>query len=91
MENLSEASDQLTQALKEIENEQEEYWNTMTKEQQLMVFCAVVRRIHRAELVEQRSYRGVLYDAFDFGIESYVRAQDAGYLEIHNLLVKDES
>jgi hypothetical protein len=91
LQSLSEVSEMYIQALNEIENEQEQYWNSMTKEQQLMVFCAVVRRIYKAELIEQRSYRGVLYDAFGFGMESYVQAQDAGYIDIHNLLVKDES
>ena len=84
-ETLAKASEAYTQALKEIENEQEEYWNGLTEEQRLMTFCAVVRRIHKAKFDEMTSYRGTLYSVFGFGMESYVQAQDAGYLDIHNI------
>lgn len=84
-ETLSTASEAYTQALKEIENEQETFWNGLTEDQRLMTFCAVVRRIHKAKFGEMTSYRGTLYGVFGFGMESYVQAQDAGYLDIHNL------
>jgi hypothetical protein len=82
---LQEAGEDLSAALKGIEQEQEAYWHSLTQEQRLMAFCAVVRRIHRAEIVEHRSYRGSLYDVFGFGFEAYIQAQDAGYMDIHNL------
>lgn len=81
---ISKFSEFLNSALKEIENEQETYWNSLSKEEQLKVFCCVVRRIYEGEIAERRSYRGVLYDTFGFGFEAYVQAQDAGYLAIHN-------
>jgi hypothetical protein len=85
MESLQELSAVFNAAMKEIEVKQEAYWDSLTKEQQLMAFCAVVRRIHRGEIVEDRSFRGMMYDVFGFGLESYGQAQDAGYLDIHNL------
>jgi hypothetical protein len=85
---LQESSEMFTQLMKEIEQEQEEFWNGLTEQQRLMAFCSVVRRIHQAEFVEKTSYRGTLYGVFDFGMESYVQAQDAGYLDIHNALVE---
>jgi hypothetical protein len=66
--------------------QQEQYWNSLTKQQQLDVFCAVVRRIHKGEVQLQGSYRYVLYDVFGFDMDSYVAAQYAGFLDIHNLL-----
>lgn len=81
---LSELSRLYNEAMADITEMQEQYWNSLTKEQQLDAFCCVVRRIHKAELVEQRSYRGTLYDIFDFGPESYAQAQNAGFLELHN-------
>lgn len=74
-------------AMKRIEDESEKYWNSLTKEQQLDVFCAVVRRIYDGEVDHPRSYRGVLYDIFGFGPEAYAQAQMAGYLTLHNLIM----
>lgn len=84
---LEKFSSEFEEAIKEIENEQEAYWNSLSKEHQLMAFCAVVRRIQNGEFVHHRSYRGMLYDIFGFGPEAYVQAQDAGFLEIHNAIV----
>lgn len=72
--------------MQEIEDEQESFWNSLSKEDQLKAFCAVVRRIHEGDVELNGSYRYVLYDVFEFGPESYVRAQYAGYLDIHNLI-----
>lgn len=75
-------------SMKDIEKEQEKFWNSLSKEEQLKAFCAVVRRIYEGELVDEGSYRYVLYETFGFGPEAYAQAQCAGYLTIHNLLVK---
>lgn len=83
---LEETSKMFKEAMDSIEKEQEEFWNSLSKEDQLKCFCAVVRRIYDGELKDQCSYRGMLYSKFGFGMESYVQAQVAGYLEIHNIL-----
>jgi hypothetical protein len=72
------------QAMSAIEHEQEAYWNSLSKDDQLKAFCSVVRRIYRGEIEKGQSYRGVLYDTFGFGPESYCQAQMAGYLALHN-------
>lgn len=74
------------QIMKEVEAEQETYWNSLTKEEQLKCFCAVTRRIYQGEIVDRGTYRWVLYNVFGFGPESYGAAQDAGYLTIHNCI-----
>jgi len=38
-------SESYEKAMKEIEQRQEEYWNSLSKDDQLKAFCAVVRRI----------------------------------------------
>lgn len=81
-----ELSDMFNKVMNEIEQQHEEYWNSLTKEQQLAAFCAVSRRIHQGELVDQGSYRHVLYGVFGWGPEAYAPAQLAGYLEIHNAI-----
>lgn len=84
LENLDKASEVFNQAMKELEDKSEQYWNSLTKEQQLDAFCAISRRIYRGEIEQQGSYRYVLYQVFGFGPEAYAQAQDAGYLAIHN-------
>lgn len=81
---FAETSELFQQAIDRMELEQEEYWNSLSKEQQLMAFCAVSRRIFKGEIEDRGTYRYVLYDVFGFGPESYLPAQVAGYLAIHN-------
>jgi hypothetical protein len=80
----------LADLFKELEDnllkEEEDFWNSMSKEDQLKAFCAVIRRLHKGEIVDGRSYRGVLYGTFGFAEEAYMRAQFAGFLDIHNAL-----
>lgn len=89
-EEWQEMTAQLQERLKELEQQQEDYWNSLTAEQQLDLFCCVIRRMVRGELNEGRSYRGVLYDVFNWGPEAYGIAQLAGYIELHNSIFKKE-
>lgn len=83
---LEEISKTFNEIMDSIKQEQEDYWNKLSEEDRLKVFCAVVRRIHDGELVKNHSYRGMLYDVFGFGPEAYVQAQMSGYMDIHNIL-----
>ena len=87
---LNEISDSFNEAMEELKNEQEAYWNSLSKEDQLKTFCAVVRRIHKGDIVDKGSYRYVLYQVFGFGPESYAQAQMAGYLALHNSIFDGE-
>lgn len=73
-------------AMNGIKNEEEDYWKSLSVDQQMAAFNCVIRRLYEGEIAEQRSYRGVLYDVFGFGPESYARAQMAGFLAIHNAI-----
>lgn len=68
------------------EKESEAFWNSLSAEQQLQAFCAVMRRIYRGEIEEGRTYRGMLYDVFKFPPKSYAIAQMSGFLTIHNCI-----
>lgn len=68
------------------EKESEAFWNSLSEEDQLKAFCAVSRRIYQGELVEQGTYRYVLYDVFGFNTDSYRKGMDCGYFAIHNIL-----
>lgn len=76
--------------IEEIKAGEEKLWNSLSKVEQLQMFCAVVRRIYQGEIVDGRSYRGVLYDTFGFGQEAYLRAQFAGFMDLHNAIYTHE-
>ena len=90
LEELSEMGQRFQAVVDEMEKEQEEYWNSLTKEQQLMAFCAISRRIVDGEIKQKGTYRYVLYNVFGFGPEAYMPAQVAGYLSIHNAIFDAE-
>jgi ABC-type Fe3+-citrate transport system substrate-binding protein len=71
----------------EQEAEVEAWWKALSQEERERAFYAVVSRIFQAEIVEKRSYRGVLYDVFGFDANMYVSGMECGYMTIHNSLV----
>jgi hypothetical protein len=83
---LDDIREPFMEAMKRSEEESEEMWNSLTHDEKLNVFCAVIRRIYEGEIEKRGSYRYVLYDVFKFGPEAYVQAQIAGYLSIHNAI-----
>jgi hypothetical protein len=87
---LEEIQNDFNRVFKELELEQEQHWNSLSKEDQLKCFCAVARRIYQGEIEKHGSYRYVLYDVFGFGPEAYAQAQMAGYLSIHNSIMPDD-
>lgn len=91
-------SDELNKAIQDLAEAQDlndqEYrkqvdlwWQSLSIQEREMAFYAVSQRIHQGELVDKRSFRGVLYGTFGFGTEMYGVAMDCGYLAIHNAIV----
>jgi hypothetical protein len=70
----------------ELEEDHNKFWNGLSKDDQLKAFCSVMRRLYKAEIEQNSSYRHTLYDVFGFGPESYVQAQVSGFLAIHNAI-----
>ena len=66
--------------------EMKEWWENLPSEQQQWAFYNVCRLIYKGDVEERRSYRGVLYDIFGWGPESYSLGMEARYMEIHNML-----
>lgn len=84
-----ELSEAFQRAEKAMTEEQEDFWKNLSSDDQIKAACAVVRRIVKGDLVDQGSYRHVLYSVFGWGPESYVPMQLAGYLELHNSIYSD--
>ena len=70
----------------DLEQDHDKFWNGLSKDDQLKAFCSVMRRLFKAEIEQNSTYRHTLYDVFGFGPESYVQAQVSGFLAIHNAI-----
>lgn len=86
LEELDEISKKFNEAIEENKKRYNAKWEALSDEDQIDYFCAVIERVHRGDVVEKRSYRGVLYSVFGWGPEAYMAAQCAGYLDIHNMI-----
>lgn len=85
------ASEAFNQAMEEYQKEADDLWNSLPYNDRLKLFCAVSKLIHKGEIQDRKSYRGILYDTFEFESDAYAAAQCAGYLEIHNAIYDGES
>jgi hypothetical protein len=81
-----ELSDMWNEATKEYNQKMTTWWENLPTEQQQWAFYNVCRLIHKGDVEDKRSYRGVLYDTFGWGPEAYVLGMEARYMDIHNLL-----
>lgn len=69
---------------KQFAEERKKFFLSLSKEQQLLVFCEVVSKLYQAEIMDKKSYRGVLYGEFGFDKDAYLAAQMSNFLELHN-------
>jgi hypothetical protein len=74
---------------KQTEREMDEWWNALTKDDQMKAFYSVVKRLVDGELEQKGSYRYVLYDVFGFGAESYMLGMMCGFMSLHNSIERD--
>lgn len=74
---------------KQTEREMNEWWNSMSKDDQMKAFYSVVKRLVDGELEQKGSYRYVLYDVFGFGPESYMLGMMCGFMSLHNSIERD--
>lgn len=74
------------EAREAYEKDAESFWDSLPYDDKLKVFHAVVKRIYKAEIEDQGSYRYALYDVFGFGADAYMLGMDCHYFDLHNLL-----
>lgn len=77
-------TNEIIEAKKEYEKLAKEFFENLNYEDQLKVFYHVVKNIYDAELTENLTYRGILYDKFKFETDSYSVGMDCGFLDLHN-------
>jgi hypothetical protein len=86
---LAELGQEMQKYKDQYEVENDAWWNGLTEKERQDAFYAICKRIYQGEIVDQGSYRYVLYDVFKFGPEMYGAGMDCGYLTIHNSIVVD--
>lgn len=83
---LSETSQIFEDVEKQYGEDCDQFWKNLSEEDRLKAFFSVCKRINQGDIVDERSYRGVLYTAFGFGPEAYSIGMWCGYMSIHNLI-----
>ena len=49
LDELNKTSNAFNEAMNEIENQEEAWWNSLTEDERINAFCCVSRRIYRGE------------------------------------------
>lgn len=62
------------------------WWDKLSETERQQAFYAVCKRIHKAEVERNSTYRGTLYNVFGFGPEMYGQGMDCGFFALHNQL-----
>ena len=75
---------------KSYEAKNDEWWNSLSQEEREDAFYAVVKRIHKAELIDKGTYRWAIYEVFGFDAGMYSLGMECGYMDLHNALVDTE-
>lgn len=89
-EKWEELAEMFEESRKINEQNENKFWEGLSYEDKLNAFCYVTRKLSKAELDEQGSYRYVLYDVFKFEPDSYTRGMDSGYMALHNAIFSTE-
>ena len=89
-EDFKRFQEDMNMAKDQYDSDAESFWNNLSYDDKLKAFYAVTKRIHKGDVQDKGSYRYVLYDVFDFDMDSYGVGMDSGYLDIHNSIYTDD-
>lgn len=90
LDGLAKLSQQMEESRKQYEAENDAWWNGLTEKEREDAFYAVVKRICKAELKDQGSYRYALYDVFGFNEGMYMRGMECGFIDLHNSIIDED-
>jgi hypothetical protein len=77
-------------AIEEYKQKAKEYFESLEVDNQLLLFFHITNTIFENYFKDGGSYRGLLYDKFGFGPESYTLGIDSGMFELHNSIFTPE-
>jgi hypothetical protein len=66
------------------------WWENLPYEDKLKAFYVVTKKIHKGDLLDNGSYRYVLYDVFQFDCDGYGLGVESGYMDIHNAIYSED-
>ena len=90
LDGLSKLSQMMEESRIQYEAENDAWWNGLTEKEREDAFYAVVKRIHKAEIKDQGSYRYALYNVFGFNEGMYMRGMNCGFIDLHNSIIDEE-
>jgi len=90
LQELSDISQEFEKAYKQHDVEMDDWWNQLTPNEREAAFYSVCKRIHKGDIVDNGTYRYVLYDTFGFDGGMYVDGMNCGYMAIHNAIFDGE-
>lgn len=73
-------------AIVEYKTRAKEYFESLEPDNQLMLFFHITNVIFENYFKGNGSYRGLLYDKFGFGLDSYSIGLDSGMFAVHNAI-----
>jgi hypothetical protein len=72
------------EALEQYEQKAKEYFQSLEVENQHLLFFHITNTIFQNYFKDNGSYRGLIYDKFNFGPEAYSLGMDSGMFTLHN-------
>ena len=90
LDGLAKLSQQMEESRIQYEAENDSWWNGLTEKEREDAFYAVCKRIHKAEIKDQGSYRYALYDVFGFNEGMYIRGMNCGFMDLHNSIIDED-
>lgn len=73
------------------DQESKNLWESLDEDSQLMLFYWIVKNITEGELVDNGTYRWILYDKFKFSQAAYTIGINSGFMRLHNAIKKDDN
>ena len=90
LDGLAKLAQLMDESQKQYEAENNAWWDGLTEKEREDAFYAVCKRIHKAEIKDQGSYRYALYDVFGFNEGMYRRGMDCGFMDLHNSIIDED-
>lgn len=86
LQELHDFGQEMEEIMKEDEARVDAWWDSLTEEEREDAFYSVCKRIYKGDVVDNGTYRWVLYDVFGFDGGMYMRGMDCGYMALHNAI-----
>jgi len=90
LDGLAKLQQEFEKNRKIYEHDNDTWWEGLTEKEREDAFYAVCKRIFKADIKDNGTYRWALYDVFGFDPGMYMRGMDCGYMGIHNAIADGE-